>query len=862
MSVVRIRSISRGDARVCMTSWRIFSKTQNDSNLFLTEINSAMLAATRMSHKVVPAMLKQVSTARLISMLLVVLLFSAPAAAQQTAGQSPQVAAQIHEITFDDLLAADAYKMYGEVRNVGQLLSTGGAGEIVDPIMKLADPGKEFKSIIDFLKKNSEPLASSRLMFASWPTRTDLPNVLVAIEFPTNEEAAKFAPKLETFLPTVLPPAPVKPESPAAKPSPEGSSDPSAKPATSPLAISSPAPVVQQLPFVIAHNGPLVFISDKSFKLEKLHPESSKSLFRDPNFRAVRDKFSSEPIFFFFNVALEDKSKPQSSPTPTISEPEAVRSKAEDTDDSPDDPPSVSPQSTATQQRSESGAVLVAGPQATPVPTPTKEQQAQAVASMHVGQMLDAIGFGEPQWPEAVGIALELSGSEYVIRALMIEKSDARHAPIPFVPQLLSGAPYTTEAPSVLPDDTDMFVSASIDLTKTYEGMRREAEARAKAELGRPKSQTYENGVLVSEGPIRSTASDAFSEFEKTAGLSLKDDLLPTLGSEIAVAGPLKTLMGAGGVNLGIPTASATPKDSNDEKSNGQPKPEPAVPMLLIEVKDRDALRKLLPKVLTGLGVGEANLIAQTERRGDTEMVNYAGVFAYGFVGNFLVLSDATSVRKLIDANVNGQTLSANTVFRNSRRWQSARTLGQIYVSPALMQAYHDQIRKQAAGMDDATRDFLLSLDPRSEAITYALSNDGPGILHELHLPKNLILTMVAGISSATKNPPPETNEMVAMSMLQYVPTVEQEYKEGAGKGSYGTLQQLIDAKLLPPDLSTKYGYNFQLTVAGDQFEGVATPREYGTTGKRSFFVDKSGTVRGGDHGGGSATAADPPAQP
>jgi hypothetical protein len=41
----------------------------------------------------------------------------------------------------------------------------------------------------------------------------------------------------------------------------------------------------------------------------------------------------------------------------------------------------------------------------------------------------------------------------------------------------------------------------------------------------------------------------------------------------------------------------------------------------------------------------------------------------------------------------------------------------------------------------------------------------------------------------------------------------------------------------------------------------VATPREYGKTGKRSFFVDKSGIVRGDDHGGGPATVADNPIQ-
>ena len=148
-----------------------------------------------------------------ISLCLALALVAAPICAQRPAAppKAPparEAAPRAPEPTFDNLLAADAYKMYGEVRNVGQLMNGGGLGEIVDPIIKLADPPQQFKSIITFLKKNSEALASSRLLFATWPARTEVPDAFVAIEFATNEEAAKFAPKLEKFLPTVLPPVP------------------------------------------------------------------------------------------------------------------------------------------------------------------------------------------------------------------------------------------------------------------------------------------------------------------------------------------------------------------------------------------------------------------------------------------------------------------------------------------------------------------------------------------------------------------------------------------------------------------------------------------------------------------------------
>ena len=56
-----------------------------------------------------------------------------------------------------------------------------------------------------------------------------------------------------------------------------------------------------------------------------------------------------------------------------------------------------------------------------------------------------------------------------------------------------------------------------------------------------------------------------------------------------------------------------------------------------------------------------------------------------------------------------------------------------------------------------------------------------------------------------------------------------------------------------------KYGYKFQMTTNSTGFEAVATPLEYGKSGKRSFFIDQSGVVRGDDHGGGPASIADKP---
>lgn len=813
-----------------------------------------------------------------IAVLLALVMFAAPLRAQQPAvppANAPAKAQTQNEPTFDTLLSTDNYKLYGEVRNVGTLLTTGGAGEIVEPILKLASPGPEFNSIVEFLKKNSEALASSRLMFATWPTRTDLPSTFVAIEFATPAEAEKFSPKLETFLPKVLPPVPVEPaatpessplptsspqsESRGTNPATAGEMKPNPATAKTPAQEASPAAPAaspeMRLPFVITRTGSLVFISDKTFKFEKLRPKSTALLAEDHNFRVARDRFSSEPVFLFFNIALEEKTRPKPSPTPVISEEEQemlrqeeearIQKQIEEAKAAQEQPEEL-PQIVNAEDRPVTATLRATATAPSPTPTPTKEQEAQRIASNQIGNMMNMLGQGQPQWPEAIGLALALDNDEYVLRAILIDAPNSKRLTLPMIPRLISGPLHTAEAAAILPDDTEVVVSASIDFAKTYQEMKQQAEISAK-----------NTRLHTSDGAKASL--DSFAEFEKNAGFKISDDLLPVLGNELAVAASLKA---ANMVNIfGVPTPPSSREPTNPNDKEKAPEP---FPIFLIEVRDREAAKRLMPRVLDGLGLGAANLIAQTERRQDSEIVNYAGFFSYAFVGNFLVISDSATIRRVADANANRQTLSSNNAFRNARHWQPRQTLGEIYVSPALMEGYQEQVGKQAGMLDQTMRDFLMRLSPKSSAITYALSHDGLGAQHELHLPKNLILAMVASTSatmSAMKQGSPEMNEMIAISGLQMIFHGEENYKSTAGNGSYGSIDELVEKKLVAKDMFEKYGYKYDLTVSGQAFTAVATPVEYGKTGKRSFFVDQTGIVRGDDHGGGPATSADKPAQ-
>ena len=95
--------------------------------------------------------------------------------------------------------------------------------------------------------------------------------------------------------------------------------------------------------------------------------------------------------------------------------------------------------------------------------------------------------------------------------------------------------------------------------------------------------------------------------------------------------------------------------------------------------------------------------------------------------------------------------------------------------------------------------------------------------------------------------------------MLRTVTAAQETYRVTKSEGRYGSLDELVAAGLLSKDLLERYGYRIEMTVQSNRFEVMAAPLEYGKTGNRSFYMDQSGVLRGGDHGGGAATLSDPP---
>ncbi len=801
---------------------------------------------------------------RLIGLAVTIVFLSAPLIAQRRPGAPRKPAAQAPAPasrpvpaptpTFDTLIAADSYRVYSEVRAVGQLIRSPAVTDLLDPLMKLGSPPKEFKTILKWLNAQADALAGSRMLAASWPAQPKLPSVLIAIEFASAEEAQKFDPKLRGFIPTLLPtPTPTpSPALPSASPS--GPALAGAPPSPAPAQESGPA-----LPsYHIKQSGSLILISDKPFAFKDLTPRGSKLLSEDQNFATARNRFASESLFVYVDLKsiekeqqeqikkyeeeqkqreLEAANRPTPEETPVDPESEINPQPAIDEMPPPVEPPPV-PDGSPQQElrRIESTATSTATLSAAEGPS-------QGASDAMMFSIFGLLFGGQPKWPEAVGAAIAFEGDAYVLRTLIINGGDNKGNAIPFVPQFVSGPALVPESPSIFPADTDLFVAASLDYPQVYDSMMKSVAAAYEL------SKKYDQRAASAPPP-----DSPFAVYEKKLGIKIKDDLLPLLGNEIALALLKKTP----DVAQTKPEPAQNTSENGGEKSPPPPPPDPS-PVIAISVKDRDAVRRLIPKIIESFGFKGAGLLAQTEKRDDTEITSYAGVFSYAFVGNFLVLStDPAATRHVVDSFLKHQSLSSDSHFRNTIRWQPRQVLGQGYVAPDLVERYFPLALTGAPG-NDKLRDFLSRLSPVLDPVSYALTNDGLGPLHELHVPRNTLMLLVAGLSQDASEPPALANDSIAKGVLRTLATAEEVFRSTQDDGRCGTLAELTAAGLVHESTTQTKGYKIELTVSGNKFEATAVPLEYGKTGWMSYFIDESNVLRGGDHGGGPATIADNP---
>jgi hypothetical protein len=184
----------------------------------------------------------------------------------------------------------------------------------------------------------------------------------------------------------------------------------------------------------------------------------------------------------------------------------------------------------------------------------------------------------------------------------------------------------------------------------------------------------------------------------------------------------------------------------------------------------------------------------------------------------------------------------------------------QVFVSDALMKNEIEDTKKRSGGSTDPiVQSMLAQLDMTPEPSSYEVTNEGDVLLHEVRLPVGLLKSFALSEMIMVKDVAVIGGESEAAYILRRIHFAEYQFKEGRKKGRYATLDELFDEKMLEKDYVARLGYRVEVNPLGDKFTATATPKTYGKTGRRSFFIDETGEVRGADHKGQPATADDPP---
>jgi hypothetical protein len=747
----------------------------------------------------------------------------------------------------DAFIARDSYVFYSEVRNVGQQARAHQVNEVFEAFKMLDSLPAEVAKVRHFLVAHSEELDSARAVIAFSPSRPGIPETLVAVEMESPEAATKLQPAIAKMLLSLSGKTPPK-----ALPATRGKT---ARPETA--AETQRRLEAQGVFLKIA--GSIICVSDSKLELSALKPANSKLMLEDPLFQTARARFASDPLFVYYNqkvherVSFQEQKERQETLEKEKAEAEkAAKVELETAKAGSDQKSDSSPESAKVEETPKQEESAVDDPSSTPdfevremkkVPSPTPSATPspdQVAATRAFGSIFESMFRLGSRWPDAIAGALSFEGDDVVARAVMLSKDGEQTIPIPFLPFLITGHPGGTRAAAIAPADTDVFISASLDLPRIFDALltplpqeKRQETSQLRSDLGT--GQTVE--AKDEETPAPASPAKQVAVLELLLGFRIKEDLLAAFGNEVALAVRTQPR----------PAKSSDPSVKPESMQNFA---------LLISLQNREAAQRMLPKVLELLGMKAVGQDA-TEHFEDIEITNYTS-FSIAFVDDFLVISENNAAVKEVLESRTGQSLGSSNLYRSATLWQPQPRTAQVYLSQALTDTIFTQGTTVFDYAGDTGKAFVTRFRAEPRPISFSLTNDGNTQQHELHVPVAAILNWIGETTFASKYAEIIGNESTARSGVTAIAGAEKSYKESKGQGHYGTLEELIKSEVLPTYFQELKQYKFQLTVSGEDFEATATPVEYGSKGRSSFFMDQSGVLRGGDLGGRRANASDP----
>jgi hypothetical protein len=332
--------------------------------------------------------------------------------------------------------------------------------------------------------------------------------------------------------------------------------------------------------------------------------------------------------------------------------------------------------------------------------------------------------------PYAIAMGGSFQGDVVTLRALMLYRANQSAGTFAglFSSITSSARMGHPAAPSFAATDADLFVDVMIDWDKLYESVESIMSMMAGAQSG---------GGPQSSGAQR---ADLFAMAEASLGFSIKNELLPTLGNELAVS--------LSGFDRFLPSAARSA--AYGQAARGTPRLQMPRFMLMVALKDPAGFERLISRLISKQG-GSAAQLARATYRGAT--ISYNKDVAYAISGGFFIISGSVAdIRRSLDDHAAGSSLGSTAEFR-AAVGSSQQAMMQVYLSSGVSNKIFEAISTEVVKANAELKDFVRSAAQTRSAIGLTITPDSDGLMMEMRAPTNMTFVALAAMATGKSSP-------------------------------------------------------------------------------------------------------------
>ncbi|MGA9767448.1 MAG: DUF3352 domain-containing protein [Blastocatellia bacterium] len=318
--------------------------------------------------------------------------------------------------------------------------------------------------------------------------------------------------------------------------------------------------------------------------------------------------------------------------------------------------------------------------------------------------------------PYAIAMGGSLQGDAMIVRALMLfsSKQSADSLFGMFGSLTSTGQTGQSVAATFAAPDADIFVGFMLDWDKLYDSIQ--------SVLGMIATAQSNNNPQADK--------DLFAMAEASLGFSIKNDLIPTLGNEVAIS-----LSGFDSVMRLVPQPGM-------RKVVAQ---KPTTPrfMLMVALKDPVRFEKLIARLVNPTGSQSPARVTYRNAA-----ISYNKSFAYAITDKFFMIGGSvTDIRRALDAHALGTSLASTADYR-AAVGPARQTMLQAYLSSNLSNKLYDSVLAEAAKSNAALKEFVSKPAQMRSAIGLAMLPDSDGLMMEMRVPTSLTFMALAYLAT------------------------------------------------------------------------------------------------------------------